>query len=166
MRIIFQDIDGPLIPLRMYFSGNRPFANDPGSFVYDPVAVAMINHLCEQFGAKVVFNTAHNENPPEIMFKQGHFNGFKHLHDDIQTDYETLISAGRHSSIKKWLEKHPEVTEWIVIDDVLVYEPRQILVDYTLGMTLKDFHDSQRLFGYNPSPIIGVGQAIGLNKTH
>lgn len=100
MRIIFQDIDGPLIPLRMYFSGNRPFANDPGSFVYDPVAVAMINHLCEQFGAKVVFNTAHNENPPEIMFKQGHFNGFKHLHDDIQTDYETLISAGRHSSIK------------------------------------------------------------------
>ena len=98
MNIIFQDIDGPLIPLRMYFGGSRPFNLQAGSFVYDPVAVGMLNHLCEKFGARVVFNSAHNENPHDRMKHQGTVNGLKYLHDDCKTDYNILITKVFYSN--------------------------------------------------------------------
>ena len=70
--IIFQDIDGPLIPMRMYYRGARP--HNGQSFIYDPVAVDMLSVICEKFNARVVFNTLHNENPPEVMMFQAQQN--------------------------------------------------------------------------------------------
>lgn len=158
-KIIFQDVDGPLIPLRMYFGGNRPFDVNAGSFIYDPVAVAMINHLCSQYGALMVYNSAHNENSPENMKHQATRNGLVHQHEDIKTNFDVLHDFGRHAAIKEWLSRHPEVTDWIVIDDMPVYLPKQVHVNYSIGMTIEDFQRADYLLsGKEPSKIIGIGQ--------
>lgn len=163
MRIIFLDIDGPLIPLRMYFNGNRPFNTEYGSFVYDPIAVAMIKTLASKFDAKVVFNSAHNENPAHIMLHQATFNGLKDvMHTDIITQFPH--TPDRLSAIETWLKEHSEVTEWIVIDDMPVdssrniAHSRQVPINYSLGMTMDSFQKACELFGEKISPIIGIGQ--------
>lgn len=157
MNIIFQDIDGPLIPLRMYFRGIRPFHHKFGSFIYDPVAVDMINYLCEKYNAQMVFNSAHNENSEEIMAHQAKVNGLLYLHPTIKTDFNILVTKGRQNAIDDWLTKN-QCDQWIVIDDIRVNNNRQVMVNYSLGMTIENFYQACKLFGDKVSPIIGVGQ--------
>lgn len=158
MKIIFQDVDGPLIPLRMYYTRERRFDMQTGSFLYDPVAVGMLNHICQQFDAKVVFNSAHCDNPEENMRRQGLHNGFDCLHPTECTTEFVRSIPHRYRAIEDWLSRHPEVTDWIVIDDIEVYRPRQVLIDYKIGMTINSYYQACELFGQPQPPIIGVGQ--------
>lgn len=164
MNIIFQDIDGPLIPARLYFFGGRPTLE--GAFFWDPVAVMMINKLCEMCDAKIVFNTAHNENPAEVMRHQAAMNRLGHIHDDCQTEYPKQSS--RFKAIENWLEKHPEVKGWVVIDDMPVHNTNQVKVDFDIGMTLNNFNQAvEILTGIKPSSIIsgiGVPLDVALEK--
>jgi hypothetical protein len=147
MNIIFLDIDGPMIPARTYYKGDRPFDHQWCSFIYDPVAVGMINRLCEQFKAQVVFSTAHNENTIDIMQHQAKYNGLRNLHSDCQTPYP-IICGDRYAAIKIWLADHlDETDEWIVIDDLNVYLEKQVVVDFEIGMTLDNFNQACFLFG-------------------
>ena len=139
MRIIFQDIDGPLIPFRMYYRGSRPYDVNGASFVYDPVAVDMINTLCAQCDAQVVFNTAHNENPHAVMKGQAQFNRIAKLHPTIKTNYMTDPGLNRYSAISDWLKRHPDVTEWVVFDDYALPSSRAVKIDFDIGMTLDSF---------------------------
>ena len=147
MKIIFQDIDGPLIPFRMYYRGDRPFDTTKQSFVWDPIAVDMVNELCKKFDAKVVFNTAHGENPKEVLQHQAHQNGLLHVHDDCKTSYP--FTGNRYQAITEWLEKYPNVQkfDWIVIDDTQVCLSRQIKVDWEVGMTLENYRKACMLLG-------------------
>ena len=145
MKIIFLDIDGPMIPLRMYYLGARIFDYDKGSFVYDPVAVGMINKLCEENNAKVVFNSAQGENPIEVMRHQGIVNGLKYLHEDCKTDFPKI--ENRYAAIIEWFKKNGDVKNWIVIDDTIVYKPKQIIIDYDIGITMDNFIKANEMLG-------------------
>lgn len=160
MNIIFQDIDGPLIPARLYFFGGRPTLE--GAFFWDPVAVMMINKLCEMCDAKIVFNTAHNENPEEVMRYQAGVNKLGNLHEHCQTDYPKMSS--RVGAIENWLQKHPEVNRWTVIDDFHVHDTKQVKVDFNLGMTLDNFNQAvEILTDKKPSVIIsGIGSQLNV----
>lgn len=148
-KIIFQDIDGPLIPFRLYFKGDRPlYQYSQGAFFYDPIAVLMLKELCEKCEAKVVFNTAHNENPAEIMKHQAVMNGMVDImHEDIQTNYckKEFPDLSRSDAIFRWLLNHPEVTDWVVIDDMLVHPTRQARVDFNIGMTMDTYQLAYRI---------------------
>lgn len=144
MKIIFQDVDGPLIPGRLYYKKSARYNAELGAFVYDPVAVGMIRELCEQHDAKVVYNTAHNEESFDLMRYKARVNHMEDLlHDDCRTDF--CLSAedenpSRRAAIERWLARHPEVTEWIVIDDERNIHPtRQITIDFDLGITIANF---------------------------
>lgn len=160
-RIIFQDVDGPLIPLRMYFGGTRPFDKSTGSFIYDPIAVGMLVSLCQKFNAAVVFNTAHNENTDEIMMHQARYNHLASvMHPTAPCTDFIRKTHDRFGAIDDWLKLHPEIppTQWVVIDDMPVHKTRQVKVDYTMGMTLANYQEVCELFGEKQPKIIGVGQ--------
>jgi len=154
MNIIFLDIDGPLIPFRMYYRSDRMFDKQAGSFIYDPIAVDMVNVLCDMHKAKVVFNSSHGENPQEIMRHQGTFNKLLHLHDDCSTIFPKTQT--RLEAIHEWQGRN-QFDNWIVIDDVEVYLPRQVVVDYKIGLTINNFYRACELFGINWSHAIYVG---------
>jgi hypothetical protein len=151
MRVIFQDIDGPLIPLRMYYTGGRLFNQNARSFIYDPIAVGMVNQLASKYDAKIVFNSAHCANGPDIMRHQADFNNLTPMHDDCVTKFAKSIEH-RYDAIAEWLGRHPDVTEWIVIDDMAVNTSRQVHVDYNVGMTINNFIEACELFGDKVSP--------------
>jgi hypothetical protein len=149
MKIIFLDVDGPMIPLRMYYLGSKMFDSNILSFTYDPVAVGMINTLCENNDAQVVFNSAHGASPIEVMRHQGTINGLKYLHEDCKTNYPDLGS--RYDAIDEWLINHENqgIEDWIVIDDTVVYKSKQILIDYKYGITMDNFIKASELLGNN-----------------
>lgn len=137
MKIIFLDIDGPMIPYRMYFTGSRPFNNENNSFVWDPIAVQMINSLTSECDAKIVFNTVHNENPSEILLHQAKFNGLLNIHEDVKTNYP--FTENRYQAITEWVDKHNTISDWIVIDDVQVCLTRQVKINFDIGITLDNY---------------------------
>lgn len=145
--------------MRMYFSGNRPFSKEHGSFIYDPVACWMLRSLCQKFDAKIVFNTAHNENPKEVMLHQANVNGIGDLmHEAVKTNFMTSNET-RDGAIHSFVERHG-VTDWIVIDDLVVYEPRQVLIDFIYGMTMDSYKKACSLFGEEIGNIVAINGLV------
>ena len=160
MKIIFQDIDGPLIPMRMYYR-NHTRPHNGQSFIYDPVAVDMLRVICERTGAKVVFNTMHNENPADVMMYQAQVNGMAGImyEPDPITSFADL-QIGRKFAIGHWLFQHPEVTEWIVIDDADIDTDRLVQVDFQTGMNINTFIKACELFGQKTEPFAAINGVL------
>ena len=134
-RVIFLDIDGPMIPLRLYVRGDR-MRHPNGTFLFDPIGVWMINHLCQETDAQVVFNTAHCENPAEILHIQANTNAIERVHPEIKTKYMTSVN-NRANAIMEFVLRH-NIKDWTVFDDYDMNLKRQVVVDFDIGITIKD----------------------------
>ncbi len=122
--------------------------------VFDPVAVSLLNNLCSRHGWKIVLHTSW----VRILggeYTQAHciVQGIKseHFHHD---SYCNENINWRYSRVADWLNKHPEVTEYAIVDD----EPYQddlfggykypegmslhmILVNYYVGFTYETYNN-------------------------
>jgi hypothetical protein len=113
-RIIFLDIDGPMIPATMYLADRMCSSNRN----FPPTTIGVINYLCKKSDAQIVFNTTHNiDAPGDIPIQQAIINGGlkqEYIHVDSKTIFP---SKPRGEAIIEWLLRHPEVTDWIALDD-------------------------------------------------
>ncbi len=134
-RIVFLDIDGPVIPfssllLDPYASVNR--------VIISPIPVAMLNKLCQRSGAKIVFNTTHNttlDDVPDID-KVLVSAGLRpeYLHADTKTKYPQIP---RDVAVRVWLQQHSEVDDWIAFDDArFTADDNLIWIDPDAGLHL------------------------------
>lgn len=145
MKIIFQDVDGPLIPGRMYYAKNGHYSQEHGAFIYDPVAVGMLRELCKRCDAKIVYSTAHNETDLDCMRRKARINGMEDLlHEDCRTEFRVSL-YNKKDAIVEWLRRHPEIggKDWIVFDDETILDGLpQIKVDFGIGLTISNFFDA------------------------
>jgi hypothetical protein len=152
VKILFLDVDGPLIPARMYFNGPPTFgriADSPTltAWKYDPVAVGMIQTLIGKYDVRIVYNSTHNQFGDEYLLDQAIKNGFykEDLHEEFRTEYP-LETYSRSEGINRWLRKHPEVTHWCDVDDALVQVPNFVKVNFNVGITIENFEEIERYF--------------------
>jgi hypothetical protein len=112
-KIIFLDIDGPMIPYRACFIEDQPLIMR----LFDNCAVGMINHLCSEYGWKIVIHSSwvHIEGGESTLahcIEQGihgpHFHADAYVREDLY---------GRYTRVAEWLSRHPEVTKYVIIDD-------------------------------------------------
>lgn len=151
-KVIFLDIDGPMIPSTMCLvdrmaSWKRRFPE---------TTVAVIRELCERTGAKVVFNTTHNVPIPDvddihIALSKAGLDG-AHYHADRHTLYPQIDRA---LAVKEWLARHPEVEDWIALDDVkFTTDERLIFVDSDSGVTIQHLNMGIDRLGGKPVTIL------------
>ena len=132
-KIVFLDIDGPMIPATMFLVDRMCSWHR----VFPPTTVAVVKELCERTGAKIVFNTTHNrpfDGVPNIdAALVAHGLDAAHLHS---TDRHTLYpDIDRKAAVAEWLHRHPEVSEWVALDDVkFTDDERLIFVDSDAGL--------------------------------
>lgn len=146
-KVIFLDIDGPMIPLRCYV-GN--LAGAPEQF--DPLAVRMLNHLIALSGAKIVMSSAWAVGGYSYINRVLQENGIhpKHLHKDWITPRDGKYS--RQEEIQRWLDKHPEVTHYAALDDDPVDRlPGGVQIDFEDGFRIADFRKAVKLLGVTDS---------------
>ncbi len=153
-KIIFLDIDGPVIPVDvdMYDSVYRT--------MHDKASIAFLTALCEETGAKIVTNTFHNE----IFYQDGDLKddlikwGLKaeYFHEDWQTifpnvNYKEINSpvrgAGRLHAIAQWLSSHA-VDNWVCFDDRLFTDmPNLIHIRGGLGIRKEHYNKALEILG-------------------
>lgn len=148
-KVIFLDIDGPMIPASYFLVDNMASWKRR----FPETTVAVIRELCIRTGAKVVFNTTHNmpfkdtDDIDVALEKQGLDR--EHIHEtDLATKYPDLA---RDLAVKDWLHRHPEVTEWIALDDVkFTDDDRLIWVDPDAGVHLGHLNAAIERLGGKP----------------
>ncbi len=101
MRIIFLDIDGVLNSVRT------------GWFNFDMFAVNFLIWVFQLTGCKIVISSSWRHNHNKKFWD-------KILPDCIHDDYMTPSIYGnkiRGDEIQLWLDKHPEVERYLILDD-------------------------------------------------
>jgi hypothetical protein len=153
-KVIFLDLDGTLSTLRTAFSTGRYWA-------FDPISVATLNHICDFSGAKIVFTSTRavmygSDNgytdPNEEMYYSNNFSVIKSLCEKAGLDISHIhpvwscntnqLSRDKH--VNDFLERHPQITHWAIIDD----EPSQfvdkehvVASDFENGISISNFEE-------------------------
>jgi len=110
MKILFFDIDGIINSKRtaMAFGGYPWNAKSLENF--DLVALALIRLLCEQTGSKIVLSSSWRIDPD-----------WKELADQLELPIidrtPQQLSSIRGEEIADWLNSHPEITQYAIVDD-------------------------------------------------
>lgn len=161
MRVIFLDVDGPLIPGRQYKTreGTHRYSRTGGliGYRFDAFCVRIVSDLARTAAARIVWNTTHNARGLNQLMDDAQASGFdlSLFHETHpQTEYpgEQTFSGlfrgkSRLQSIRGWLSAHPEVTDWIVIDDERIRTPRLVHVSFDQGVTSKHYDRALDLLG-------------------
>lgn len=152
-KVIFLDIDGPMIPATMHLIDNMCSWQRR----FPETTVAVLERLCERTGAKIVFNTTHNrsmEGVPdiEVALMDHNFSG-EHIHPtDPKTAYPR---APRRCAVEDWLAAHPEVTHWVALDDArFTDDERLIWVDPDAGLHIGHLNLAIEKLGGEPVIIL------------
>jgi len=129
-KVLFLDVDGPLIPARaLFLPGNlRPTLQ--GQWAFDPCAVGMLNFLAWAVPDLVGVISSHRVGLASPRGYEGHStferafwervladNGLK---IQLHHDWITPRRVTRHPKLQEigqWLAAHPEITEFAVIED-------------------------------------------------
>lgn len=135
MKVIFLDIDGPMIPERAcYLSGQGTLL-----WKFDPVAVGLLLDVIEKTGAKLVVSSTWGHKGKEVVFQLFEDNGIPTslVHEDWITPRNV---RKRSDQIYQWLTNHPEVKKFAALDDENMtkdFGHKMILVTYEDGMLCK-----------------------------
>lgn len=147
-RVLFLDIDGVVLPGRAYMLPTQ--THDPFVTVFDPCAVSMINEACRKQNRKIVLHSSWIRTKYIENYVNGDVishcvaQGIKreHFHDDPYCDRD---EAWRWNRVSGWLDKHPEVDDFFVLDDEKCeadwrWRDHVINTDFDEGITMYVFH--------------------------
>lgn len=111
MKIIFLDVDGVLNYLDEW--SRQP---DRGTYVLAPECVTKLIALVEVTGAQVVLSSTWRSHQDHVdyLIEQG---ALPNRHPDGSTGWTKRGSNFRGWDIQEWLDRHPEVTEYVILDD-------------------------------------------------
>jgi hypothetical protein len=154
-KVIFVDVDGPMIPVRAYW---LPGQTKPAS-VFDPVAVSLLNKLIEDSGAQIVISSTWRMRGRKIVVALLKRNNIDpaHLHED----WETPLTWGgeRAREISLWLEDHPEVTHYVAIEDEEMHVesiPSAVKADAYEGLSYRNYLEARMFLHVHAEDEIGV----------
>jgi len=151
MKIIFLDIDGPMIPTRAYLF--HPHASLDQEL--DPICVRVLRKILDDTGAQVVFNTTHNlmleadsssGSWPGLLnqFAKHGFIAGRELHPISSTVFPRVDD--RLSAIRHWLINNYTET-WVALDDVHLDDSRAFTVDPDHGIGFNEYQHCLRFLG-------------------
>jgi hypothetical protein len=133
-KVIFLDIDGVLCTLRSHFAHqNRGGLND----AWDQTCALMIARLCKDNGAAIVISSSWRIMRRQILeyYLSMHslcdylYGEVRHgnLYSQQSEDFMTKrLDSDRGHEIADWLANHPNVNQYIILDDDADMLPEQM----------------------------------------
>lgn len=154
-KVIFLDIDGPLVNHRTEIGSKTHGLM--GRF--DPIGVNMVNTLLEDFKAKLVISSTWRMQYGIYMHHVLNVAGIHtmHLHENDETPRgpEVNYRIGKDSrgiEIQAWLDKHLDITNFLIIDDAQMSKPlssNAVKISEIEGILHKDYLKMRSILGAN-----------------
>lgn len=134
MKVLFLDIDG--------VCNSLAYAQQNGMNLWnkvDPAACAMVQRIVAETGCKVVLSSTWRLYPDSRAVVQKEVCEFIDCTPNMQGDAGHYGITARGVEIKDWLDRHPEVKHYAILDDNSDMLPGQPLFKTTFaeGLTAK-----------------------------
>lgn len=151
-RIIFLDYDGVVNTPMWDEEGKKCRYNFPEhNKVNNFQAVQWVSEFCQKWGFSIVVTSTWrmDDNWRECLINGGLREGIEIVDktDDLAMTHKRQT---RGHEIKKWLEEHPEVEHFIIIDDIDDFLPEQkpFFIETTpvVGFNMNDFIKARHIF--------------------
>lgn len=145
MKVLFLDIDGVLCTYQTWFLHGSLFINSPDvGNKLDVFGVKFIEQLAKS-GVKIVLSSTWR-----LGSSLEELNSIFTFPIYGKTDY--LCREIRGVEIQKWIDEHPEVENYVIVDDDSDMLPEQmtnfVLTSYDEGITFKKANEIvEKLFG-------------------
>lgn len=158
-KIIFLDVHGPMQSARVHFGET---VIDDGHQQYDrldPLSVDCLRRIVSRSGAKIVMNSTLNVNDEDFFYQLFKLNGYPEWADNIHRYWKTSMpDLPRDLAIANWLvnarNRGETISEHVVLDDCDMKLSNQVLVDFDVGLSVKNYQDAMKLLGCRDSFII------------
>ena len=158
MNVIFLDLDGVLNSERSFLA-SAMIAKDEVESVWhrtwrtiDPIAVNLVNRLCKDSKSKIVISSSHKKEVPSGPDK---LFGLRDYFETLGIDHDLIVgwtptSLGiRGNEIQAFLDKHPEITNYLIIDDTVEFLSSQLgnftRCDSEIGMSAKNYREGMQI---------------------
>lgn len=142
-KILFMDIDGPMIPSRAFRLPNQTKIYS----VFDPCATSMINELIKLSGARIVISSTWRKHGLDDCLDLFKTNGIDPTL--LHPDWKTSCKLTRTQEINSWIQNHPEITHYVAIDDEQLDAkilPGFVQCDMDEGFSFRNYLESKVLF--------------------
>lgn len=154
MRVIFCDFDGVLNSVASFIYNNRQnllgLTDVPTHESFDPIACSNLQFILEELpDVQVVVSSTWRKTKTLCALKEI-FKENNLLPERMIGTTPIAESRYRGDEIKQYLDEHPEVTEFCIIDDDSDMEPfmnRLIKTDSRNGLTFTDAEKVIQMFG-------------------
>lgn len=149
MKIIFLDIDGVMNSFRTAIAYDGYGYLGSEGHKCDPVAIAMLQRLCKETGAKVVISST-------WRIGRAHIEDFAFLGVPVIDMTPVLSNCIRGDEIYHWLEltndaSEDKVTHYIILDDdsdmLESQMPNFIKVDHNTGFSFDNYQNALKILG-------------------
>lgn len=148
MKILFLDIDGVLNSVDWY--KRRLSRRDRPRDEIDPIALQRLVDVLKATGAYVVISSTWRKlYPTDLICK--HFCALGMPEELIERfiDVTPVLKGFRGDEVQAWLDKHPEVKQYAIVDDDVDFHPHQhpyfVNTTHATGLLLSDVEDLMRI---------------------
>lgn len=154
-KIIFLDIDGPVIPGRVYSRNVYPELR----MIFAKDSIQLVNQLCESTGARVVTNSMHNHldikgrSLRQDLITWGM--GASNFHEDWRTSFPNVNYKENPSPVRGWgrwlgildWQKRNGEANWVCFDDrIFTKDPRLVRIEFYEGINNQSVGRALSLF--------------------
>lgn len=140
MNIIFLDYDGVVNSLIFVPNKEKPYFNFPHhNKVNNYQAVRWLEMLCREFDAKIVVTSTWrlSENYKECLYNGG-------LSREIEILGRTDNLGGKRIfEIQKWLNEHPNVDKYVILDDDKIKDKHAVKTETYNGFLWSDYEKAK-----------------------
>lgn len=151
MKIVFLDIDGVCNSYEWYIKKEKPTIDEHFDEDIDPEVINRINKLCEKTCTKIVISSSWRIDSyyKQRLEKANLKNIIGHTPITIFGMVGHTHHFTRGEEIQMWLEWHPEVTNYVIIDDDEDFMKEQlshfIKTDPYKGFTENDYNKAFKI---------------------
>lgn len=130
MKVLFLDIDGVCNSAAWVKQGNNPWHGT------DPAAVALVRRIIKETKCDVVLSSTWRLYPEAMAVVKRDVCHFIDVTKDMQAGAKWGV-VERGLEVQEWLDRHPEVTQYAILDDNSDFLPNQwlFLTTWDFGIT-------------------------------
>lgn len=147
MKIIFLDYDGVV---------NTPIWNEEGkcgynypsdSKVNNYQAIMWLNELCKKAKAKIVVSSTWRYCCHDVSYQDCLYNAGLNKNIEIIGCTEWFGNETRTDEIKRYLEKHEEIINYVIFDDENVFDDNFVKCNGNYGFGIEKFYKALKIIG-------------------
>lgn len=147
--IVFLDYDGVVNTIIWDKDGKCGFNYPSDGKVNNYQAIMWLNELCKKTHAKIVVSSTWRYCCEDVSYQDCLYNGGLDKNIEIIGCTDVIEDQTRTEEIKTYLENHPEIENYVILDDEKVDDDHFVQCCHGHGFGIEEFYEAMNILRNN-----------------